>query len=287
MINREAPHNARMRNIWTLRLTTFTLWLLAAASATYWLIQTTARAAPSPALAQATVAGQSQTASLQPDTLAVAHGLGAVGDGAAQAPVADGAPSVDWNPSRFVLSGILAQGSEKDGLVMLSVDGKPAQILQLGATVEPSVVVQAISRQSVTLANISKADAPVLLTLQLGGKAAAAGQHDASSPAAAAPQVVPAPAMSPATQTAQAVAAEPLQAAAPAPAATAQPDNNPEAEREARRARMAERIEQRRAGNANATNATGNAGSAGTGSTNNAAAAPRRSVLADDNLYFQ
>ena len=238
----------------------------------------------SPALAQATVAGQSQTASLQPDTLAVAHGLGAVGDGAAQAPVADGAPSVDWNPSRFVLSGILAQGSEKDGLVMLSVDGKPAQILQLGATVEPSVVVQAISRQSVTLANISKADAPVLLTLQLGGKAAAAGQHDASSPAMAAPQAVPAPAMSPAMQTA---AAEPLQAAAPAPAATAQPDNNPEAEREARRARMAERIEQRRAGNANATNATGNAGSAGNGSNNNAAAAPRRSVLADDNLYFQ
>lgn len=276
-----------MRNIWTTRLLTFSLWLLAAASAAYWLLQTTVRAAPNPALAQATVAGQDKAQLLQPDTLAVAHGLGAVGDGAALAPPADGAPAVDWNPSRFALSGIVAQGSEKDGLVMISVDGKPAQILQVGATVEPNVVVQALSRQSVTLANISKPDAPVLLTLKLGEKTAGQSPSVASSnlpivhnPVAAPDVPQPAPQVQPPIQPPQAAP----EAAAPAVQAQAAEAaiNNPASDRdnrEDRRPRIAERLEQRRAANANNANNAAVPAKAD-------APAPRRSVLSDDNLYF-
>lgn len=304
MINPEALHNAQMRNIWTIRFLTLALWLLAAASASYWLIQTTARAAPHPALAQATVAGQAGGKVLQPDTLAVARGLGALGDGVVIASVADGGASVDWNPSRFALSGIVAQGSEKDGLVMLSVDGKPAQILQVGATVEPNVVVQALSRQSVTLANISQPDAPVLLTLKLGEHNKTTNAQADSSPAAPAAAALggnqaPAfPSVS-AAQTQQApgfpsVSAAAAQAAAPEAAAPAA-ESAADAERDARRARLAERLEQRRAANAtngNNANSAANAANAANGNkannaSNNAPApTPRRSVLSEDNLYF-
>ena len=293
-----------MRNIWTIRFLTLALWLLAAASASYWLIQTTARAAPHPALAQATVAGQAGGKVLQPDTLAVARGLGALGDGVVIASVADGGASVDWNPSRFALSGIVAQGSEKDGLVMLSVDGKPAQILQVGATVEPNVVVQALSRQSVTLANISQPDAPVLLTLKLGEHNKTTNAQADSSPAAPAAAALggnQAPAFPPvsAAQTQQApgfpsVSAAAAQAAAPEAAAPAA-ESAADAERDARRARLAERLEQRRAANAsngNNANSAANAANAANGNkannaSNNAPApTPRRSVLSEDNLYF-
>lgn len=304
MINPEALHNAQMRNIWTIRFLTLALWLLAAASASYWLIQTTARAAPHPALAQATVAGQAGGKVLQPDTLAVARGLGALGDGVVIASVADGGASVDWNPSRFALSGIVAQGSEKDGLVMLSVDGKPAQILQVGATVEPNVVVQALSRQSVTLANISQPDAPVLLTLKLGEHNKTTNAQADSSPAAPAAAALggnQAPAFPPvsAAQTQQApgfpsASAAAAPAAAPEAAAPAA-ESAADAERDARRARLAERLEQRRAANAtngNNANSAANAANAANGNkannaSNNAPAPiPRRSVLSEDNLYF-
>ena len=313
MINPEALHNAQMRNIWTIRFLTLALWLLAAASASYWLIQTTARAAPHPALAQATVAGQAGGKVLQPDTLAVARGLGALGDGVVIASVVDGGASVDWNPSRFALSGIVAQGSEKDGLVMLSVDGKSAQILQVGATVEPNVVVQALSRQSVTLANISQPDAPVLLTLKLGEHNKITNAQADSSPAATAAAALggnqaPAfPSVS-AAQTQQApgfpsVSASAAQAATapafPAPAAAPEAaapaaESAADAERDARRARLAERLEQRRAANAtngNNANSAANAANAANGNkannaSNNAPApTPRRSVLSEDNLY--
>ena len=293
-----------MRNIWTIRFLTLALWLLAAASASYWLIQTTARAAPHPALAQATVAGQAGGKVLQPDTLAVARGLGALGDGVVIASAADGGASVDWNPSRFALSGIVAQGSEKDGLVMLSVDGKPAQILQVGATVEPNVVVQALSRQSVTLANISQPDAPVLLTLKLGEHNKTTNAQADSSPAAPAAAALggnQAPAFPPvsAAQTQQApgfpsVSGAAAQAAAPEAAAPAA-ESAADAERDARRARLAERLEQRRAANAtngNNANSAANAANAANGNkannaSNNAPApTPRRSVLSEDNLYF-
>ena len=270
-----------MRNIWTLRIFTFLAWLLAAGSASYWLLQTSSHASPNPALTRADMAG-AKAAALQPDTLAVAHGLGAVGDASAgAAPALAGNSGPDWNPSRFVLSGIMAQGGEEDGLVMLSVDGKPAQLLRVGAEVEPSVVVQALSRQSVTLANTSNAQQPQLLTLKLGAKPGEAGAANASSAEAPAMQVP-----------AQVLNAPPPAAAAPAvaaAAATAPAAEDPAevaaraAQRESRRAEREERIAERRNANNTANNAANSAQQQPKAADT---PAPRRSVLADDNLYF-
>ena len=257
MITLAPLHNARMRNIWTLRLFTFAVWLLAAASAIYWVLQISARAAPDPALARADVA-TGRVDALLPETLAVAHGLGAVGDALAAPQQQAGSSGPDWSAGRFVLSGILAQGSEADGLVMLSVDGKPVQLLRLGQEVEPQVVVQALSRQSVTLANIQNKDQPQLLTLTLGQKAGEQSSAAASVPPPAPPALVQ-----------------------PAPVPNPVPNSAPE--------RLAERIAERRnaeqaaqAANNPATNPVGNAAAPARVNT----PAPRRSVLADDSLYF-
>lgn len=281
MITLAPLHNARMRNIWTLRLFTFAVWLLAAASAIYWVLQISARAAPDPALARADVA-TGRVDALLPETLAVAHGLGAVGDALAAPQQQAGSSGPDWSAGRFVLSGILAQGSEADGLVMLSVDGKPVQLLRLGQEVEPQVVVQALSRQSVTLANIQNKDQPQLLTLTLGQKAGEQSSAAASVPPPAPPALVqPAPVPNPVPNSAP-------EAAPPAQPAQAETQTR-EQEREERRERLAERIAERRnaeqaaqAANNPATNPVGNAAAPARVNT----PAPRRSVLADDSLYF-
>ena len=118
-----------MRNIWATRLLTFFLWLLAAASVGYWLLQTTTRSKPSPALARADLAGGAPAA-INPNTLAVAYALGAVGSPPSRTAIALGnTPDGSWDIKRFRLSGIMAQGSVKDGLVVLSIDGKPAEVL--------------------------------------------------------------------------------------------------------------------------------------------------------------
>ncbi len=159
-----------MRNIWLPRVLTALLWLLAAGGATYWLLQISAKPKTHLALASAKLA-QQQRQNHEHDASLIAQGLGGLRAPSQASAAADGpasASAVNWLASRFQLAGILAQGHAKDGLVMLKLDGQPAQLLRLGAQVEPHVVVQAISRQSVTLANIENRDAPQLLTLELG-----------------------------------------------------------------------------------------------------------------------
>lgn len=291
-----------MRNIWSLRLFTFAAWLLAAACATYWMLQISARAAPNPLLARADTAGQS-TRPLQAETLAVAHGLGAIGD----APVAAvaltaGSSGPNWNANRFALTGIMAQGSEKDGLIMLSVDGKPAQLLRLGDQVEPDIVVQALSRQSVTLANISQSEQPQLLTLTLGektpaqtGNAPAAGLNTEAAhapPLAAAlngafsnnapafPQASAAPGLqAPPFPPAPATSAV-IPPAAAGDTATNTAASDEENTAQARENRRARRLTERAAANNPA------AAQPAAPSRNADTPPPRRSPLADDNLYF-
>lgn len=158
-----------MRNIWATRLLTFFLWLLAAASVGYWLLQTTTRSKPSPALARADLAGGAPAA-INPNTLAVAYALGAVGSPPSRTAIALGnAPDGSWDIKRFRLSGIMAQGSVKDGLVVLSIDGKPAEVLRVGSRIEPNIVLQSLTRQSITLANTQDAEHVQTFILNLSG----------------------------------------------------------------------------------------------------------------------
>ena len=63
----------------------------------------------------------------------------------------------------------MAQGSVKDGLVVLSIDGKPAEVLRVGSRIEPNIVLQSLTRQSITLANTQDAEHVQTFILNLSG----------------------------------------------------------------------------------------------------------------------
>ena len=166
--------------LWWLRIATFLLAALAAASAAYWVLKWSAPAAtapvPSAALSFSRVA--------QTDPQVVARLLG----GGQKAVVA----LVESAASHFKLMGVVANRAHA-GTALISVDGKPARPYQVGAALNESLVLKSVAPRSAALA--ASADAPVPFTLELpvlastpSSKAAPAGAPAvAPAPAAAAP----------------------------------------------------------------------------------------------------
>lgn len=125
-----------MQGIWTLRLVTALLWVLAAVSVVYWGVRLSGRvAAPlvPPALAQAPAGDPAARQA------ALARLLGAQPSAAAGP-----APAL---ASRFVLLGVIASGESGRGAVLLSVDGQPPRPLAVGTEVAPGFVLQEVSRR--------------------------------------------------------------------------------------------------------------------------------------------
>jgi len=134
---------------WAPRLATLALWALAGAGTVYWGLRLSAPAAsPAPAAAapEAVLA----------DTQALARLLGAQAASAAEAPAA---------ASRFVLQGLLAGVTSGDGAALIAVDGKPARPYRVGASVEPGLVLQSLSRREARLG--PAAEGATTLTLQM------------------------------------------------------------------------------------------------------------------------
>ncbi|MBS0290933.1 MAG: general secretion pathway protein C [Proteobacteria bacterium] len=134
---------------WAPRLATLALWALAGAGAVYWGLRLSAPpAGPAPAAAppEPVVA----------DTQALARLLGA------QAQNAAAAPSL---ASRFVLLGLLAGTASGDGAALIAVDGKPPKPYRVGASVEPGLVLQSLTRREARLG--AAVDGATTLTLQM------------------------------------------------------------------------------------------------------------------------
>ncbi len=173
-------------SVWWLRIATFSVAALAAASAAYWVLKWSAGAPAAPGLA----AAASSSRSVQSDPQLVARLLGG-GQKAIAVALSDSAAS------RFKLMGVAALGASR-GYALISVDGKPARPYGVGAAVNDSLVVRSVAPRSADLA--SRIDAPTSFTLELpipsasGGKAAPAAA--ATTPAQAAP--APTPALAPA-----------------------------------------------------------------------------------------
>ena len=175
-------------SLWWLRIVTFLLAALAAASAAYWVLKWSA-----PASANRTSAAAlnfSRTA--QTDPQVVARLLG----GGQKAVVG----LVESAASRFKLIGVVANRAH-GGYALISVDGKPARPYQVGAAVNETTVLKSVAARSAALA--ASADGPVSLTLELpvlgSTPSAAPSTAPVASPAVAAapaptPEVVAAPA---------------------------------------------------------------------------------------------
>lgn len=121
------------------RLSSLVVWALAAVAAVAWGLRVSGRMTPVPphaslAATAAPVAGDYSRVLGTPPV--------------AEAPVQD-APLTD---ARFKLLGVVAQQRGRDaGLALISVDGKPARAVRLGAEVEPGVRVLSVSQRQVEL----------------------------------------------------------------------------------------------------------------------------------------
>jgi len=137
--------------LWWLRIATFSVAALAAASVAFWVLKWTATAAPTSA---PVVFQETRPA----DPLAVARVLGG-----GQAGVAAG-PAPVSAASRFKLTGVVAN-SANGGYALISVDGKPAKPYRVGAQVDDALVLHSVTARSAALA--PRVDAPANITLDL------------------------------------------------------------------------------------------------------------------------
>lgn len=135
---------------WAPRLATLALWALAGASAVYWGLRLSAPATGPAPLAAAPDA-------VQADPQALARLLGAQ----AQAATAEAAPAA----SRLVLLGLLAGTESGTGAALIAVDGKPPKPYRVGASVEPGLVLQSLTRREARLG--PQVDGAATLTLQM------------------------------------------------------------------------------------------------------------------------
>ena len=138
--------------LWPLRIATFLLAALAAASAAFWLLKWSAPAATSPAPS----AALSFSRATQTDPQVLARLLG----GGQKSVVT----LVESAASRFKLMGVVASRSH-GGYALISVDGKPARPYQVGAAINESLVLKSVATRSAALA--ASADGPASITLDL------------------------------------------------------------------------------------------------------------------------
>jgi general secretion pathway protein C len=145
------PMQTHSNTLWWLRIATFLLAALAAASAAYWVLKWRANVSPSQ---PATVAF---AAPAQIDPQALARFLGGGKVGTASTALASAA-------SHFKLFGVIANRA-KGGYALIGVDGKAAKPFRVGSPVNDALVLHSLSPRSAALA--PSLDAPATLTLEL------------------------------------------------------------------------------------------------------------------------
>jgi general secretion pathway protein C len=135
--------NAPMTKLWTVKITIFLLWALAAGSATFWVLQamgsTNREGAPSKQIA---------TSNAPPEpskTPQIALALGAKNP---VAPSAAGA--IAAAQARLQLQGVVSNGSS-GGAALISVDGKPAKPYLVGATIDDGLEVTSIKAREASI----------------------------------------------------------------------------------------------------------------------------------------
>ena len=149
------PMTLSPRTLWLPRIVAFALAAVAAGSATYWVLQWPAPAAPS-GLAAADLLPPVQT-----PVAAVAWALGAPVDGG----VGGGNPALAapaLASSRFALTGVVA-GASQAGAALIAVDGKPPKPFRVGAAVGDGWVLRAVQARRAVLAQPDAADAAALV----------------------------------------------------------------------------------------------------------------------------
>ena len=149
-------------NLWTVKITTFLLWALAAGSGAFWILQSTNASSTNtnPSITKLNLpatawANDAQVPSLTPQ---VAAALGAKN-------IVTPAGAMVAMQSRLQLQGVLAVGTKR-GAALISVDGKPAKPYRVGSAIEEGLEVTAVQARSASIG----ANGAAAFTLELPNK---------------------------------------------------------------------------------------------------------------------
>ena len=144
---------SKLNSVWTVRMVTFMVSCVAAASAAYWGLK----------IWNASQASRAGTAAIAPapplDPQALANVLRG---GSAAVTQQDGPASVA--STQYILQGVVAD-THSGGAALIAVDGKPAKPFRVGATVDGGLVLQSVSGRHAALG--PSVDAPATLELEL------------------------------------------------------------------------------------------------------------------------
>jgi len=157
---------------------TLVVWALVAGSALFWGLKLTSRPLPVPPQTQVAEPG----VALQGDLTRL---LGAE----APAPVAEAAPAPATD-ARFALIGVVnpkAARAAREGLALIAVDGKPPRAYRVGAVIEGTHVLKAVSARGATL-DLKDGGAQVALSIAPPAPAATGTLPGAGAPAAVSPR---------------------------------------------------------------------------------------------------
>jgi general secretion pathway protein C len=149
--------------IW-IRLTTFLIWLLAAASVVYWGLKFVAGpSVPAGAVVAAPAPGTGQV-----DAQALARGLG----GSMNAPNSGSTKPINTeataiNSTRFQLTGVVVSrtGSSRSSVALIGVDGKAPRPFRVGANLVDGVVLHSVAAGKAMLAANNQVTPEVTLEL--------------------------------------------------------------------------------------------------------------------------
>lgn len=138
---------------WGVRLATFALWALAAASVAYWGFRLSAPAGTAGPMVLA-------AAAVAPDAAAIARLLGGTVE-----PPKTIEPTPVATVGRLVLVGVLVGQSSGGGAALIAVDGQAAKPFRVGAQVADGLVLQALAPRQARLG--ASAQGPATLTLDM------------------------------------------------------------------------------------------------------------------------
>jgi general secretion pathway protein C len=211
-----------LRSRW-ITIATFLIWLLAAASGVFWVLQFVK--GPASPLSAAVAAPSLGSAAVDAQALAKGLGGGYVaprdtpGDTASNA--APPAPSV-FQAARFVLTGVIVSKSTNPSVALIAVDGKPPRPYRVGTTLADGIVLHSVSAGKAMLS--ASMEAAPGLTLELPQiTSAVAGTAVASRPAFSALALQPTPAPVPVPPPISAPANNPMTNPVASPAANPTP----------------------------------------------------------------
>lgn len=132
-----------------LHTATLCVWLLVAASATYWILQINAQRSSSNLPAAPFFKSEAIDATNLARLLGAAPSLSA-------APVS--------NSTRFALKGVVSGALGKEA-ALIAIDNKPALTFKVGSVVEEGLILQSATARRVTLS--ASRDGPAVMTLEM------------------------------------------------------------------------------------------------------------------------